>query len=412
MTVDEPFKIAFPRDLAGDLRERMASGSWKMLREQEVDPRRKGDAETKRSNLELVRALPSARHVTQLLDVAYVASLMEEEGRSVRCAFGYLSAEGAGSLGFGTYRFASPEAFTPSKVAKLAPVAQPGRTELGVWAQDGTLFIWGLIHHGDQTFAIDLEHKPTYFSARILRAGTFTVHFDQRLQLLFARDHGAFFDYGLDLQGTMRDRAGLAPLVATALARLAARMLLLGHGGTILVVDKDLPRIGLIAHPSLAPTDGIDTLLADAVAMDEQVVAGSLKQEGESPEQYTRRGMQIEKAHDQALDFVAHLTAVDGAVVLDDELGLLGAGFTIQTPDHAAPAEVVLEDPRQMGVERRVLLSSLGGNRHRSAVSFCSQQKGLALALVASQDGNLSFFARRDDGLVHALRPYELGVGL
>lgn len=109
---------------------------------------------------------------------------------------------------------------------------------------------------------------------------------------------------------------------------------------------------------------------------------------------------------------MALLTAVDGAVVLDDRLGLLGAGATIQTPHHAMPEEVVHEDPRRLGEEQRVPVAALGGSRHRSAVSFCAQQESLALALVASQDGDLSFFARRKDGLVHALRPYELGVGL
>jgi hypothetical protein len=91
---------------------------------------------------------------------------------------------------------------------------------------------------------------------------------------------------------------------------------------------------------------------------------------------------------------------------------LLGAGVTILTPDSSMPEEVVIEDPRDPGVERRDKPSSMGGNRHRSALCFCKQQEGLALALVASQDGNLSLFARRSDGLVHAIRPYELGVGL
>jgi hypothetical protein len=152
-------------------------------------------------------------------------------------------------------------------------------------------------------------------------------------------------------------------------------------------------------------------LIAEHLA-DERATSGEAKREDEPVAQYARRRIKIEKEHAEALDFVARLTAVDGAVVLDQELGLLGAGATIQTPDASMPAEIVLEDPRSVGCERRVPTSSLGGNRHRSAICFCAQQEGLALALVASQDGDLSFFARRPDGLVHALRPYELGVGI
>jgi hypothetical protein len=148
------------------------------------------------------------------------------------------------------------------------------------------------------------------------------------------------------------------------------------------------------------------------VRLDERADSGELRQEGETDTHYIPRRFRAEKAHSEALDFVAQLTAIDGAVLLDTELGLLGAGTTIQTPGSAMPPEVVLEDPRRMGEERRLPLSLLGGNRHGSAVCFCAQQMGLALALVASQDGDLSFFARRTDGLVHVLRPYELGVGV
>ena len=405
-------EIIFPRDLANKLFERLSSGSWEMLRKQEADPNLASMAAQNRANFESARPLPSKDQVARMVDVGYVASLLEEEGRRVRCGFGYLSEAGANALRFKTFRFATPMPFRPATLAKLAPAAEVGRTELGVWEEHGELVVWGLIHHGDQTFAIDLEHKPTYFSARILRPGTFTVHFDERLHLLFSRDHGHFFEWGLDLLGTMRDRAGIAPDVASALCRLARRMLAHGHGGTILVVDKDADHVGLVAHAALAPAARPDQLLADAMQLDERAMVGDLKQEGESIGQYVHRRVRIEKAHDEALDFVAHLTAVDGAVVLDNELGLLGAGTTILTPDSAMPEEIVIEHPLFLGQEKRAPVAMLGGNRHRSAVCFCAQQKGLALALVASQDGDLSFLARRKDGLVHALRPYELGVGI
>ncbi len=404
--------IVFPRDLAADLWDRMASDSWKLLADQEADPRTRGLAAKNRPGIELVRPLPSAEDVARVLDVAYVASLLEEEGRRVQCAFGYLSPQGAASLGFGVFRFGASMSFRPATLAKLAPAAQAGRTELGVWRENGELVVWGLIHHGDKTFAIDIEHKPTYLSIRILRAGTFTVHFDERLQLLFSRDHGHFFEHGLDLLGTMRDRAAIAPDSAAALCRLARRMLAHGHGGTILVVEKDASHRGLVLHEALSPTPSPDRLLADAVLLDERAATGGLAQRDGLLVQHVQRRMAIENAHDEALDFVARLTAVDGAVVLNNELGLLGAGATIQTPENAMPEMVVLEDPTSLGEERRVSLASLGGNRHRSAVCFCAQQDGLALALVASQDGDLSFFARRPDGLVHVLRPYELGVGI
>ena len=53
----------------------------------------------------------------------------------------------------------------------------------------------------------------------------------------------------------------------------------------------------------------------------------------------------------------------------------------------------------------------IGGNRHRAAAVFCMQQGRLVLALVASQDGDLSLIGK-DDGRAHVIRPFELGEGL
>lgn len=407
--------ITFPRDISPELHRRMRLGSWEMLRLQEEDSSLATMAAGNRQRFELVRPLPSPTQIAQILDVAYVASLLEEESRRVQCAFSFLSPEGATTgLHFKAFRFATPMPFRPAALAKLAPAVRVGRTEIGVWTDaNGQLVVWGLIHHGSQTFAIDIEHLPTYYSVRIVRPGTLTVHFDERLLLLFSRDHAQFFERGLDLLGTIRDRAAITPNVAKALCRLAGRMLAHGHGGTILIVDKEADHRGVLFHDSLSPASRRDLFLRDAMRANEANVAPEGGSDRRAIADYLRESREREKAHDEALDFVAQLTAVDGAVVLDNELGLLGAGVTIQTPDSALPREVVLEDPRAIGEECRISsLASLGGNRHRSAICFCAQQAGLALALVASQDGDLSFFARRADGLVHALRPYELGVGI
>jgi hypothetical protein len=131
----------------------------------------------------------------------------------------------------------------------------------------------------------------------------------------------------------------------------------------------------------------------------------------ESDAQFLRRRRDAERAHADTLDFVANLTAIDGALVIQHDLGIIGFGATIQMGSVGDPI-VVLEDPRQPGSEVEVPVSSIGGNRHRSAVVFCTQQRGLALALVASQDGDLSLVGRKDDGRAHVIRPFELGEGL
>lgn len=405
-------EITFPRDLAGELHRHMKEGSWARLGGEGDDGEQSPVVSEQRAYLQRIRPLPSEAVVARMLDVTYVASLLEEEGRRIECSCGFLSEAGVSALGFGSFRFAEPLPFLPATMAKLAPALQPGRTELGVWERDGQLVVWGLIHHGERAFAIDLDHRPPYFATHLLRPGAFTVHYDERLMLLFSRDHGQFFERSRDLLGVIRDRGAIDPDGAAALCRLAQRMLRHGHGGTILVAPKDAPRAGLVPHPALSSADAPDRILADAMRLDARASRGEVREEREPLAQYVERRMRIEKAHAEALDFVAYLTAVDGAVVLDSELGLHGAGATILMPDSAMPQEVVLEDPRTPEVRARVPLATLGGNRHRSAVAFCAQQRERALALVASQDGDLSLFVRGDEGLVHAIRPFELGVGL
>ena len=406
MSVDEGVPVVFPRDVAGELHARMTAACRARCDERSRDLEALGYA----PELDLERPLPSREIVARLVDVGYVASLLEEEGRMVRCGFGYLSEPGALARGYRVFRFGEPMPFSPSTLAKLSPAMDPGRTELAVFPEAGTLAVWGFIHRGDQSFGIDLQHLPTHFSLRGLGPGAFTVHFDERLLLLFSRDHAHFFDAGIDLAGVLESRAGVTAAVAGTLCRLARRMLSHGHGGTLLVVDRVAPPNGLVWHGALTPPSGSHAMLTSAVRLEERASTKDLEIEIAPPSAVQR--LAIEVALGEALDFVARLTAVDGAVLIDHALGILGAGITIQTPESAMPREIVLEDPRGGVPERRATLSELGGNRHRSAVCFCSQQPGRALALVASQDGDLSIFARRDDGLVHVIRPFELGVGI
>ncbi len=76
-----------------------------------------------------------------------------------------------------------------------------------------------------------------------------------------------------------------------------------------------------------------------------------------------------------------------------------------------ASFELFEEDPS--GTNRRALaLSTIPGTRHRSAAFFCAQQAGRALAIVISQDGDVSLFRRLPDGAVLRVGPFALGTGL
>jgi len=363
-----------------------------------------------RRNAELVRPVPSTDLVRTMVDVSYAASLLEEEGRRVRFALGFLTPEGARALRHGVFRFRAPLPLEPNILAKAALATESSRTAIGVQSSStGEPEIWGMVHHGDRSFGLNVEYSPTYFSVRVLRAGTFTVHFDERLVLLFCRDHARFFDRPIDLLGTLRDRAGVGVSVAEDLVRLAQRMLAHAHGGTILVVRSMATAEGLALHHAFSVEDGEHTLLKEALAQHEGTLPAPTR--GSDPDHVVHL-KEPEEQHDEALDFVARLTAVDGAVIVRDDLTLLGFGAMIATPQAGVPEDVVVEDPTASGEVKVTTIEELGGNRHRAAASYCAQQRSRALAFVASQDGDLSVFTRRDDELIHCLRPYELGIGL
>jgi len=355
--------------------------------------------------------LPSEEALARILDVAYVTSQCNEEGRQCAFTVAYLSPARAAALRHGTFSFVSPVPFEPTHLRKLAPATDPALTCVAVWPAGGTLGIWGLIHQGDRGASIDQDLRPTFLHVRVLRPGAFTVHHRGATVALFVTDHWHIFESRLDLVGMLR-----GPLTdgrrAREFVRLASRMLSFGHGGTILIVDREHSASGLLPHRAFTHPGSPAHLLKDAFEADERFTRKEERgQEGESEAHFLRRRRDAGQAHADALDFVARLTAVDGALVMQDDLGVVGFGATIQMGAAEDPL-IVLEDPRLPGTEREVPVSAIGGNRHRSEVLFCKQQAGLALALVASQDGDLSLVGRKDDGRAHVIRPFELGEGI
>lgn len=170
-TVDEVSVVRFPRDEAANVLKAMEStGSWATIRSEETD------ATGNRARAELVRPLPTRENLETLLDVAYVASMLEEEGRRVDFTLAYISEEGARQLGHRAFPFAEALPLVPSRLAKYALAAAPLTTSFGVWPDaGGQLQVWGLTHHGNHTFDVDLTFLPTYLSVRVLRTGTFTA---------------------------------------------------------------------------------------------------------------------------------------------------------------------------------------------------------------------------------------------
>jgi hypothetical protein len=87
------------------------------------------------------------------------------------------------------------------------------------------------------------------------------------------------------------------------------------------------------------------------------------------------------------LQSIGHLTAVDGAVVVDQNIRVLGFGAFIEIPKTPKLVNAITDENK----EQKVPSTKLGGGRHRSAVEFCARFAPAA-AIVISEDGRISVF--------------------
>jgi hypothetical protein len=94
---------------------------------------------------------------------------------------------------------------------------------------------------------------------------------------------------------------------------------------------------------------------------------------------------------------IANLTAIDGAVVLDKRMGLLGFGAEVSA-ELAGPSRVWRALDIE-GREREPNAVEDVGTRHRAAYRFVQAHPD-GVALVISHDGGVSFVANRDQEIV------------
>jgi len=106
----------------------------------------------------------------------------------------------------------------------------------------------------------------------------------------------------------------------------------------------------------------------------------------------------LEQAVFEQSRVVANLTAIDGAVVLDKQFGLLGFGAEVSA-ELPAPSRVWRALDTE-GTRREPDDIENVGTRHRAAYRFVNDHAD-GLAVVVSQDGGVRFVANRDGEVVY-----------
>ena len=327
---------------------------------------------------------PDADTIERLINAAFWASLRREEGREPTISLAYVPREDVGTALF----VERPLPLDPHTLTKLAPAVERPGIHLGVWPNGNDLVVWGAT-----------RNIPAYtFVVEVIEPGLLVIKHRR------SGPGGKFANVAvlqgdevkiIDVQGT-RSSTDCPEIVLTLLGfdqevdntdnvllALALSMRAHRHGGSLLVVPH-----------------GTDEWRKSILKPVPYTVAPPFSKLGQLVKSGVRDG-----AFKDAVDAIAGLTAVDGAVVLSDAYDVLAFGAKIVRTDSGALLdEVLVREPIVGNAPVKVDPSELGGTRHLSAAQFVFEQRD-SLALVASQDGRFTVFGWSPRaGMVHAYR--------
>jgi hypothetical protein len=316
--------------------------------------------------------IPDAATIERIINAAFWASLRREEGRAPTISLAYLPPTAAGTA----LLIERPLALDPTILTKLAPAVERPGIHLGVWPNGGGLAVWGATR----------TIPPLCFVLEVIEPGLLVIKHRR------ADPEGKFANVAVlegdqvkmvDAEGTMTsecpDFVGVLLGFDSAspdnvLLPLALSMRAHHRGGSLLVVPHgtDAWRKSIVSVPyTVAP-----------------------------PFSKLRDG-----ATKEAIDAIGGLTAVDGALILNDRWDVLAFGAKIgRTQSGPFVEEVLVREPILGHTPVKVHASELGGTRHLSAAQFIHEQRD-SLALVASQDGRFTVFGWSPRAsMVHAYR--------
>lgn len=314
--------------------------------------------------------LPEREVIEALIDAAFWASLRREEGFIPRISLAYLPHDQAEH----PLLLHRPLAIDPAALTRMSPAVEKPGVHLGVWRERDELCVWGATRGIPRLcFVVEVsapgllvvkhhsgEQRRKFINVAVLEG--------DRIKLVEESVSGPesppLFKSLIEF-----DSAAAGNHSATAIIQLAIAMRGHRRGGSLLFVP--------------AGTDSWRSSIMQPIqyAVSPAFPAGA------------------------AIEAIAGLTAIDGAVVVNNRYEVLGFGAKILTRKGSPAVEqVVLTEPIQGAIASVVHLDQIGGMRHFSAAQFVQDQHD-AVAMVASQDGRFTVFEWSDsEHMVHAHR--------
>jgi hypothetical protein len=346
-----------------------------------------------------------------------------------------LPEDGRPNEGILRLRFDPSRSLYADELRRLSPSVPFETALIGAHVEDDRLRIWGIAHSGPAWLAPswggrsvvpNWTHDPIIHATGpgqlavrcagslvgglergVLINAQIDVFDSQWLPALFAREREIVRAQHAALQaGTSSPTTVESSLVGRVGQQMLRRAIQLvrgaRHGGMIVVTDPAAPRglDGLQLKYRFGqdePSHRYRTLLFEIL---ERVAASTSKASVGWSDFATNGSAELERLEQSVFELsrlVANLTAVDGAVVLDKRLGLVGFGAVVSA-ELPTPAGVWRALDTE-GREREAFDIENVGTRHRAAFRFVNDHPE-GVAIVVSHDGGVSFVAKRGQEVV------------
>jgi len=306
--------------------------------------------------------LPPDGGIADVIEEVFWASMLTEEGRPCRPRLLYVSRQESIFMRQAVHRLATPVPITRASLRKLTPAQ--GRLGYLTWdCVSGIPEITGVQGRegGD----------PPRFMITAPMTGALNINW--MLTRLVTLRAGRIERRSLNLK----------PEMIRALLHVST---LIGGGSQPVYLNRAILTIANEGH------GGAVWIMQKGVIPDSNVHIGYKVASGQP--------LEVKTAGDYEffVRSIGHLAAVDGAVVVDQDIRVLGFGAFIKIPETPKLVNTISEDNK----EEQIFSSHLGGGRHRSAVEFCAHFAPAA-AIVVSEDGRISiFWSVNNETLFHA----------
>ncbi|HIJ94896.1 MAG TPA: hypothetical protein HPP94_04000 [Desulfuromonadales bacterium] len=329
-----------------------------------------------------------------------------------------------------------PEEMTLPNISKLALCSHPRSSALAVYPNaDGTLFIWGLIDQLNRyEDFIRLEnstapHRPGLFEARIVGPGHILVSIEYKqiaelkidglsLDSVDIFERGPLFQKLAQGVAALQDhlllrlspdedvciiRERVRTLTVATIQRLLFRIKGFKHGGAILIV-ADVGNEGLNTKYGLHYTRLHEALKRYVVSLfDRDGAVRQIECSHADDRPLMRKKLarlqaecrENEKEIEAAIWFIALLTRIDGLVLMNQSLEVIGFGVEITTAQVPHSVKKIFASDGA-GETRKKFNYTYYGTRHRSMMRHCHAYPG-SVGFVISQDGDVRAIARVDD---------------